>query len=219
MSSYYAVVRSSQNDYLEHFFGFGKGSQKKNHKYVARVKTGDGYRYFYSHAEYAAYQAGKTAKGAVGAVGDAAKGAAGVIGGAAKTAAGAVGGAAKAVANKSGLSKLHESNAATVAGIGYRVKRDVEAAKYAYGKRDAISKAVKKSKGIPSVKEIVKSVAPKTLKEVLAVAPILTNHQAASASFKKAKQAKREYHNTTPLGRLDKAIWNTTIGRITKKKI
>lgn len=217
MGNYYAVVRKGQDDYLEHVFGFGKkkGSQKKNHKYVARVPDGDGYRYFYSHAEYAAYQA----KQAAGTVGDAAKGAAGVIGGAAKTAAGAVGGAAKAVANKSGLSKLHESNAATVAGIGYRVKRDVEAAKYAYGKRDAISKAVKKSKGIPSVKEIVKSVAPKTLKEVLAVAPILTNHQAASASFKKAKQVKREYHNTTPLGRLDKAIWNTTIGRITKKKI
>lgn len=210
MAGYYAVVRKGQDDYLEHIFGFGKkkGSSKKNHKYVARVPDGDGYRYFYSHAEYAAYQAGKTAKGAVGAVGDAAK-----------TAAGAVGGAAKAVANKSGLSKLHESNAATVAGIGYRVKRDVEAAKYAYGKRDAISKAVKKSKGIPSVKEIVKSVAPKTLKDILAVTPILTNHQAATASFKKAKQAKSEYHNTTPLGRLDKAIWNTTIGRITKKKI
>ena len=77
MSEYYAVVRDGQDDHLEHLFGFGKkkGSQKKNHKYVARVQVGSGYRYFYSNAEYAAYQAGKTAgniaggaKKAVGAI-------------------------------------------------------------------------------------------------------------------------------------------------------
>lgn len=63
MSDYYAVVREGQDDHLEHLFGFGKkkGSQKKNHKYVARVQVGSGWRYFYSNAEYAAYQAGKTA--------------------------------------------------------------------------------------------------------------------------------------------------------------
>ena len=217
MSRYYAVVRSGQGDYLEHFFGFGskKGSERKNHKYVARVKEGDSYRYFYSHAEYAAYQA----KQAAGAVGNAAKGAAGAVGNAAKTAAGAVGGAAKSVADKSGLSKLHAANMATAEGIGYRVKRDVGAAKYAYEKRDEISKAVKKSKGVPSVKSLVKSVAPKSLKDIMAAAPILTNHQGASNSFKKAKDLYKDYHNNTPLGKIDKAIWNTTIGRITKKKI
>ena len=217
MSKYYAVVRSGQGDYLEHFFGFGskKGSERKNHKYVARVKEGDSYRYFYSHAEYAAYQA----KQAAGAVGNAAKGAAGAVGNAAKTAAGAVGGAAKSVADKSGLSKLHAANMATAEGIGYRVKRDVGAAKYAYEKRDEISKAVKKSKGVPSVKSLVKSVAPKSLKDIMAAAPILTNHQGASNSFKKAKDLYKDYHNNTPLGKIDKAIWNTTIGRITKKKI
>lgn len=228
MSRYYAVVRSGQGDYLEHFFGFGskKGSERKNHKYVARVKEGDSYRYFYSHAEYAAYQAkqaagavGGAAKTAAGAVGGAAKTAAGAVGNAAKTAAGAVGGAAKSVADKSGLSKLHEANSAMAEGIGYRVKRDIGAAKYAYEKRDEISKAVKKSKGIPSVKSLVKSVAPKNLKDIVAAAPILTNHQGASNSFKKAKDLYKDYHNNTPLGKIDKAIWNTTIGQITKKKM
>lgn len=217
MSEYYAVVRKGQDDYLEHFFGFGskKGSERKNHKYVARVKEGDSYRYFYSHAEYAAYQA----KQAAGAVGGAAKTAAGAVGNAAKTAAGTVGGAAKSVADKSGLSKLHEANSAMAEGVGYRVKRDIGAAKYAYEKRDEISKAIKKSKGIPSVESLVKSVAPKNLKDILAAAPILTNHQGASNSFKKAKDLYKDYHNNTPLGKIDKAIWNTTIGRITKKKM
>lgn len=217
MSRYYAVVRSGQGDYLEHIFGFGsrKGSERKNHKYVARVKEGDSYRYFYSHAEYAAYQA----KQAADAVGGAAKTAAGTVGNAAKIAAGAVGGAAKTVADKSGLSKLHAANMAMAEGVGYRVKRDVGAAKYAYEKRDEISKAVKKSKGIPSVKSLVESVTPKSLKDIMAAAPILTNHQGASNSFKKAKESYKDYHDNTPLGRLDKTIWNTTIGRITKKKI
>lgn len=63
MSEYYAVIRDGHDDHLEHLFGFGskKGSQKKNHKYVARVQVGSGWRYFYSNSEYMAYQAGKTA--------------------------------------------------------------------------------------------------------------------------------------------------------------
>lgn len=73
MSDYYAVVREGQDDHLEHLFGFGrkKGSQKKNHKYVARVQVGNGWKYFYSTAELAAYKAGGAAKGAARAVGNA----------------------------------------------------------------------------------------------------------------------------------------------------
>lgn len=73
MSEYYAVVREGQDDHLEHLFGFGsrKGSQKKNHKYVARVQVGNGWKYFYSTAELAAYKAGGAAKGAARAVGNA----------------------------------------------------------------------------------------------------------------------------------------------------
>lgn len=74
MSEYYAVVREGQNDHLEHLFGFGskKGSQKKNHKYIARVQVGKGWKYFYTAAELAAYKAGKTVGGAAKAVGNAA---------------------------------------------------------------------------------------------------------------------------------------------------
>ena len=78
MSEYYAVVREGQDDHLEHLFGFGsrKGSQKANHKYVARVQVGNGWKYFYSTAELAAYKAGGAAK----AVGNTAKGAARAVG-------------------------------------------------------------------------------------------------------------------------------------------
>ena len=78
MSEYYAVVREGEDDHLEHLFGFGskKGSQKKNHKYIARVQVGKGWKYFYTAAELAAYKAGGAAK----AVGNTAKGAAGAVG-------------------------------------------------------------------------------------------------------------------------------------------
>lgn len=71
MSEYYAVVREGQDDHLEHLFGFGsrKGSQKANHKYVARVQVGNGWKYFYSTAELAAYKAGGAAKAVGNAVG------------------------------------------------------------------------------------------------------------------------------------------------------
>lgn len=42
------------DDTLEH--GTKKGGQHKNHKYIARVKEGDHYRYFYSQAEITAYK-------------------------------------------------------------------------------------------------------------------------------------------------------------------
>lgn len=72
MSEYYAVTREGDNDHLEHLFGFGsrKGSQKANHKYVARVQVGNGWKYFYSTAELAAYKAGKTVGGAAKTVGN-----------------------------------------------------------------------------------------------------------------------------------------------------
>ena len=72
MSEYYAVTREGDDDHLEHLFGFGsrKGSQKANHKYVARVQVGNGWKYFYSTAELAAYKAGKTVGGAAKTVGN-----------------------------------------------------------------------------------------------------------------------------------------------------
>lgn len=77
MSEYYAVIRDGQDDHLEHLFGFGsrKGSQKANHKYIARVQVGNGWKYFYNTAELAAYKAGGAVKKAGNAVGKAAGGA------------------------------------------------------------------------------------------------------------------------------------------------
>ena len=68
MSEYYAVVREGQDDHLEHLFGFGKkGGQKKNHKYLARIQSGKGWRYIYDAAELAAYKAGKAGNAVKGA--------------------------------------------------------------------------------------------------------------------------------------------------------
>lgn len=76
MTEYYAVVREGQDDHLEHLFGFGKkGGQKKNHKYLARIQSGKGWRYIYDAAELAAYKAGGAAKKAGNAVGKVADGA------------------------------------------------------------------------------------------------------------------------------------------------
>lgn len=48
----------------------GNGS-RKNHKYIARVRVGNKYRYFYSQAEIAAYKAAKAVGGAAKAAGSA----------------------------------------------------------------------------------------------------------------------------------------------------
>lgn len=46
--------------YLAHGL-FGRGEERANHKYVARIPTGkNSYRYFYSAAEYKAYKTGKS---------------------------------------------------------------------------------------------------------------------------------------------------------------
>lgn len=80
---YYGVRRDGDDDHLEHLFGIG--GQRKKHKYLMRVQSGDGYRYLYTPAEVAAYKAGS----AVSAV----RGAANTVG---KT----VGSAAGSVADK-----------------------------------------------------------------------------------------------------------------------
>lgn len=60
MSEYYAVERSGST--ISHIFGWGvkKGSQRENHKYIARIQEGDHYRYFYTQAELDAYNKNKT---------------------------------------------------------------------------------------------------------------------------------------------------------------
>lgn len=178
---YYGVVRYSNNDYLEHFFGFGKkkGAQKKNHKYLMRVQEGNSYRYLYTPAEVAAYKA-------------------------------------KGIANKTGLSKLHKANSALVNQAKYKVKRDVAAVKYGAPK---VIAAVKKKKGIPSYKELVNSLKPTSFEDVKAALSIAGKHQEYTKSKQKTKNSFKDYHDSTPLGRLDKAIWNTTIGRIAHKKM
>lgn len=178
---YYGVVRYSNNDYLEHFFGFGKkkGAQKKNHKYLMRVQEGNSYRYLYTPAEVAAYKA-------------------------------------KGIANKTGLSKLHKANSALVNQAKYKVKRDVAAVKYGAPK---VIAAVKKKKGVPSYKELVNSLKPTSFEDVKAALSIAGKHQEYMKSKQKTKDSFKDYRDSTPLGRLDKAIWNTTIGRITHKKI
>lgn len=178
---YYGVVRYSNNDYLEHFFGFGKkkGAQKKNHKYLMRVQEGNSYRYLYTPAEVAAYKA-------------------------------------KGIANKTGLSKLHKANSALVNQAKYKVKRDVAAVKYGAPK---VIAAVKKKKGVPSYKELVNSLKPTSFEDVKAALSIAGKHQEYTKSKQKTKDSFKDYRDSTPLGRLDKAIWNTTIGRITHKKM
>lgn len=52
MSNYYGINRS--DEYLQHW-GIPKGGQRKNHKYLMRVKSGSGWRYLYTPAEVAAY--------------------------------------------------------------------------------------------------------------------------------------------------------------------
>ena len=60
MGEYY--IKDSASDYVAHF-GFSssgrkKGYEVKNHKYVSRVQTKNGYRYFYSTQEYQSFLKG-----------------------------------------------------------------------------------------------------------------------------------------------------------------
>ena len=60
MGEYY--IKNSSSDYVAHF-GFSssgrkKGYEVKNHKYVSRVQTKNGYRYFYSTQEYQSFLKG-----------------------------------------------------------------------------------------------------------------------------------------------------------------
>ncbi len=60
MGEYYAVERTG--DELHHIFGWGrkKGTQTKNHKYIARIEENGKYRYFYTQAELDTYNKSKT---------------------------------------------------------------------------------------------------------------------------------------------------------------
>lgn len=54
---YIIVVDENNQPYIAHAFGdsAGYGRQRKNHKYVYRIKEGLGYRYFYTTQEYENY--------------------------------------------------------------------------------------------------------------------------------------------------------------------
>lgn len=86
----YKVVRKEERDDLEHGLFGNKGGAKlgstwDNHKYIARQKVGDGWRYFYSQAELRAAQAKQAGKNAASAVGNAAKSVAGKASGAVRS--------------------------------------------------------------------------------------------------------------------------------------
>lgn len=123
---------------------------------------------------------------------------------------------AKSIANKTGLGKLHKANTALVNQAKYRVKRDVAAVKYGAPK---VIEAVKKKKGIPSYKELINSLKPKSMADIRAAIDLAGKHSQYTTSKQSTKKSFKDYHNSTPLGRLDRKIWNTTIGRLTKKKI
>lgn len=75
----YKIIRTEQSEEpIEHaLFGKKGGAQKgstwDNHKYIARQKMTNGWRYFYSQAELAAAKAKQTGQKAASAVGNAAK--------------------------------------------------------------------------------------------------------------------------------------------------
>lgn len=63
-----------ETDYGDELYHAGNGNgngQRKNHKYIARVREGNHYRYFYSQAEITAYNAAKAVGGAARAAGNA----------------------------------------------------------------------------------------------------------------------------------------------------
>lgn len=75
MRNDYHIVRRS-DDYLEHAVASGAGGAAGNrsHKYIHKVKTSSGWRYFYTPAQIAAYMAGR-ARGAIQTAGKAVGGA------------------------------------------------------------------------------------------------------------------------------------------------
>lgn len=55
-----------QDAYLEHLFGRGHRKPPKKHKYVAKIETKNGVRYFYTQADLKAYYAGLRVKDSLG---------------------------------------------------------------------------------------------------------------------------------------------------------
>ena len=56
----------AQDPYLEHLFGLGYKKERKNHKYIAKIKTDKGIRYFYTKSDLQAYYARQKAKDKLG---------------------------------------------------------------------------------------------------------------------------------------------------------
>ena len=56
----------SNDEYLEHLFGLGHKKERKNHKYIAKIDTPKGVRYFYTYADLKAYYANQRVKDKLG---------------------------------------------------------------------------------------------------------------------------------------------------------
>lgn len=54
-SDYIITVDENGEPYIAHWFGLGHRNPPKNHKYVAKIKTPRGIRYFYTNADLKAY--------------------------------------------------------------------------------------------------------------------------------------------------------------------
>lgn len=59
-------VFEKNDDYLEHLLGLGYKKERKNHKYIKKIDTPKGPRYFYTYADLKAYYAGQRAKDKLG---------------------------------------------------------------------------------------------------------------------------------------------------------
>lgn len=61
-SDYIITVDENGEPYIAHWFGLGHRNPPKNHKYVARIETPKGVRYFYTNADLKAYYFNQRAK-------------------------------------------------------------------------------------------------------------------------------------------------------------
>lgn len=60
MSDYYVAVDENGQPYITHAFWNRKGQERKNHKYIAREKIGNRFRYFYTQKEWDAFKKAKS---------------------------------------------------------------------------------------------------------------------------------------------------------------
>jgi len=63
--NYIITVDEHGEPYIAHWFGLGHRNPPRNHKYVARIETPKGVRYFYTKADLYAYQLRQKVKGKV----------------------------------------------------------------------------------------------------------------------------------------------------------